>query len=242
MTTHDNIPPDEAEKIDRYLMGAMAPSERADFEALLAASPEMQREVETRKTLINAVEAGAMREKLDEIHNRLQPAAHTSTKHANWWAVAAGIIILLAAGIWALNRNSPEENLFAQYATLDPGLPVPMSASSAYAFHDAMVDYKAEKYDLAISKWKEQLKEYPESDILNYYIGAAYFNQENYREALLWYAEAEKKQEGKYRYKAQWYSVLSLLKLNDRETILATQPLEGSPYADRILEIQQALK
>src|SRR5690606_34600771 len=102
----------------------------------------------------------------------------------NWLAIAAGIAALIAVGIWALNFQSETDSLFAQYHTTDPGLPVPMSASEEYIFHDAMVDYKAEKYATAIEKWKALSAETPENTTISYYLGASFFNQEKYNEAL----------------------------------------------------------
>lgn len=240
MTSVKNIEPEEFEQIEKYLLGKMNPEEQTNFESTRDNDAVLRQKVEEYRTPIQAVQAGSLKESLNDIHQKTIDASTSS--RTNWFAIAAGILILISISFWVLNRKTPAERLFAEYVTTDPGLPVPMSATSGYKFHDAMVDYKAEKYDLAIKKWTLQLATDSGENGLNYYIGSAYFNLGNYTEALPYFAKASSQKMGDFQAKAQWYQVLTWLKLDKTSEVLQTNPLPNSPYSERIELIQNQLK
>ena len=117
-----------------------------------------------------------------------------------------------------------------------------MSASVDYTFHDAMVDYKAEKYDKAIEKWTALSAETPDNLTITYYIGASFFNQEKYAEAIPYFEKVMMDSDSKFQAKAQWYTVLSWLKTENTEAINQVVPVADSPFAGKITSIQQELK
>lgn len=243
MTSTDKYNSPEAfERIERYLTGKMDAAEKAGFEKEVNQDASLRAAVDEQRTLIRAVETGAMKESLNDIHAETIGVQTKSTSVKNWVAIAAGFAVLVLFGVWILNRQPLSEKLFAEYTTTDPGLPVPMSASDSYNFHDAMVDYKAGKYTKAIGKWKSQLEENPGSAKVSYYIAAAYFNQEKYHEALEYFKQSSAQPGSDFRAKAQWYSVLSNLKLDRKEAVLNTTPLPDSPYREKIESIQQKLQ
>ena len=242
MNSAKNILPEDFERIERFLLGKMETNERNIFENELETSPEFRAEMESQRDLIRAIEIGGLKESLEEIHNKTILKDESRPSRNNWFAIAAGLAAIISVAIWAVNYQSTNEELFAQYTTTDPGLPVPMSASANYTFHDAMVDYKAEKYDKAIEKWTALLGDNEKNNPLNYYIGAAHFNQENYAEALPWFEKTLNDPSSSFHAKAQWYEVLSWLKMDDTQKVLATVSLPDSPYKDRIESIQQELK
>ena len=228
------------ERIERYLNGRMVGDEKAQFEKELNTDSALAKAVIEQREIQTAVELGALSESLDEIHNEVISSQKSSKN--NWWAIAAGIAIIIAAGVYLFQQGSPQDQLFASYSTTDPGLPVPMSSVDHYVFYDAMVDYKAEKYEVAIKKWKGLVRAEPKNDTLNYYVGSAYFNLESYNEAVKFFDKIEPESESDLRYKSQWYKILSWIKLDERERILAQKPYSGSPYAEEIEEIQKALE
>ncbi len=242
MNSAKDISPEKFERIERFLLGKMETNERNIFEKELETNPELRKEKEAHQELIRAIEVGGLKESLDEIHNKTISKNESRPSRNNWFAIAAGLAAIISVAIWAVNHQSTNEALFAEYSTIDPGLPVPMSASANYTFHDAMVDYKAEKYDKAIEKWTALLEDNEKNNPLNYYIGAAYYNQEKYNEALLWFEKTLADSSSSFHAKAQWYEVLSQLKLNETQKVLATVSLPNSPYKDRIESIQQELK
>lgn len=228
------------ERIERYIKNEMSAEEKVRFENDLKSNPELYKAYEDQREIQMAVEIGALSESLDEIHNEVVGAQKSSKN--NWWAIAAGIAIIIAAGIYLFQEGSQQDQLFATYSTTDPGLPVPMSSVDHYVFYDAMVDYKAEKYEVAIKKWKGLVRAEPKNDTLNYYVGSAYYNLESYNEAVKYFDKIDPESESDLRFKSQWYKILSWIKLDEKEKILAQKPYAGSPYSEKINEIQKALE
>ena len=228
------------ERVERYINDEMSAEEKAQFENDLKSNAELSKAYEEQCEMQMAVELGALNDSLDEIHNEVVGEQKNSKN--NWWAIAAGIAIIIAAGVYLFQQGSPQDQLFATYSTTDPGLPVPMSSVDHYIFYDAMVDYKAEKYDVAINKWKGLVRAEPTNDTLNYYVGSAHYNLENYGEAVGYFEKVNPDSDSPLRYKSQWYRVLAWIKLDQKDKILAEKALEGSPYAERINEVQKALE
>ncbi len=230
------------ERIESYLTGRLTAEEQIIFERAIAANTELADEVAVHRELIKAVEIEGLRKAFDDLHDRvIVPVSENNTRR--WFAIAAGIALLIACGVWLQFQPNEFGKLYAQNATIDPGMPVPMSATAVnlYVFYDAMVDYKAEKYDLAIEKWSALIVENPDSDTLNFYLGAAYFADKAYFPALPYLKKAALDFNSKFRYKGQWYETLTLLKLEDREAILSITPYDDSPYRAQILDIQNQL-
>lgn len=233
--------PTNFERVERYLMNDMGVEEEQDFLSDLEKDENLRKELEDQREMQLVIELGGMRETMDEIHENIADSSNAPSRN-NWFAVAAGLAILVSVGIWAINQGSQTENLFAEYATTDPGVPVPMSATNNYTFYDGMVDYKEAHYKDALSKWDSLLTENPENDTLNFYHGATLFNMENYREAIPYFDVAEANSTSTIRDKAQWYRVLIGLKLDDKELVLSITPYPGSAFAERIEKIQGELK
>jgi len=233
--------PANFERIERYLMNEMSAEEEQDFLLELKKDDTMREEMEAQREMQLSIEMGSMGEAMNEIHEGVASSSN-SPSGKNWIAIAAGFALLVSVGIWAVNQGSQTENLFAEYATTDPGVPVPMSATDNYDFYDGMVDYKETNYQAALAKWDSLLAENPENDTLNFYHGAALFNLENYRAAIPYFDTAEANSTSTIRDKAQWYRVLTGLKLDDKELVLGIAPYPGSAYAERIEEIQSELK
>lgn len=244
MTPDRKISQIEFERIERYLLGEMMAKEKHSFEVDMKNDLILQKAVEENRIIIKAIETGGFRENLKSIHKDKFGSPQKSGLLIRWLAIAAGMAIFVTVGIWALDFGSAEDRIFAEYTTMDPGLPVPMSSTTAntYSFHDAMVDYKANKFDSAIQKWSALLIEEPESNVLNYYIGSSYFNLEEYAQAVPFFATAATHETGEFSAKAQWYLILSQLKLKEKDSVLDAKPLPDSPYNDQIKEVQDKLR
>ena len=228
------------ERIENYLSGSMSPEELEKFESEISANPELANDVNSQKELQLAVELGALKEDLHTIHNELKSNGQRTS--FNWLAIAAGIAVLFTIGVYFLQDDDPAEELFATYSTVDPGLPVPMSSTTHYLFYDAMVDYKSEKYEVAIEKWKGIERAEPKNDTLNFYLGAAHFNLGDYEKALTYFTKVNTENQGTIANKAQWYTVLALLKTGNKEAVLSLTPGDTSRYRSDILQIQKELE
>ena len=226
------------EQIEAYLLHKMTPKERNEFERKLKQDPVLAKEVETQRELQLAVEAGEMKNKLETIHQKIS----RNNINSRWYLIAASITVLLAIGIWALNRPDKAERLFAANMTVDPGLPVPMSATNNYVFYDAMVDYKSGKYELAIQKWTSLLAKNPENDTLNYYLGVTHFNLVNYQKAIPFFEGVAWQKNSTFYGQSEWYLALSFLATKDIDQLHTLAKNSQSEYAGRINELIQKLE
>lgn len=238
MTENKDISQDLFEEIERYLSGAMNPEERNTFENKLQNDKKLKEEVEVQRELIRAVEIGSMKNDLEEIHRK---NFSSQKRPAFWYGIAASVIVILSIGIWIVNEESDADKLFAEYTITEPGLPVPMSATSDYDFHDAMVDFKIEKYDSARLKWEKLLKENPENDTLNYYLGSSHFNLEEYNEASIYFETVRNEPQSPFYHKSGFYLILSWLKTEEFDKIRNFEISEESEFKTQIGEIKEGL-
>ena len=247
MTTHshnaksDNHPKDEDplwHKGERYVLGDMSTEEREKFEHEMSSNQALRVAVDDIRESILAVRAGSVREELRNIHKRRISPNKSRGNH--WLGIAAGLMVLIAATIWWIMRPDTNERLFAEYATTDPGLPVPMSATTNYSFFDAMVDYKSEDYRTAIRKWEPMFADEPRNDTLAYYLGSAHFNVGEYARALEYYRDIPA--ESEFYPRSQWYRALAFVKTGDKESLMSITPNEDSNYAERIIRLQDQME
>jgi tetratricopeptide (TPR) repeat protein len=238
MKEFENIPQQDFERIEDYLLRKMPEKERKKFEKEILSNAELKKEVDIQRELMLAVEASEMKNQLSIIHQKITKRKLIMP----WMAVAASIIIFISVGYWMLNKPDKYERLFAENMTVDPGLPVPMSATNNYIFYDAMVDYKSGKYEVAINKWEPLLIQNPENDTLNYYLGVANFNIEQYKIAIPYFENSASQENASFLGKSEWYLALSFLKTNDFEKLKALAKESHSEYTEKINELIQKLE
>jgi len=192
---------EEFERIDRYLDGLMSREEQTKFEDSLKTDRLLNQQVEETWLLHQAVEEQSLRNKLEDFHAEMipedaesksnKPITGTVFGYYKAFAIAASLVLLMGFGYWLLfGQMSTDEKLFAQYFKPDPGLLTPMSTTSDYEFYRGMVDYKQGKYDLAIQRWNPLLKQKPENDTLNFYLGISYLAQNKNEEAIEYLSKA----------------------------------------------------
>jgi tetratricopeptide (TPR) repeat protein len=232
------------ERIEAYLDERMDPDEQLAFEVKIKAKPQLEQEVELERTLRNAVEAGAMRDRIEGLHEQLFSEDEQTSLNTGMspWKIAAGIAIILGIGALLYTSSASEDTLFAEYATVDPGLPVPMSASDSYDFHDAMVDYKSGDYGRAIATWSRLYSLDENNDTLKYYLGSAHFNNAAFEQAIPYFGSVSVMMGSNFRDKALWYLGLSYLQLDRKDDFKALIPSETSVYRSRFEEIKKRLK
>lgn len=232
------------ERIESYLLNTMSERERHDFESELSENKSLKNEVWIQKELLRAVELGALKESLAEIERDKISDDNSGPPESGryWFAMAAGFAALVALGVWMFVKPSTDEELFAQYVEQDPGLPVPMSTTDQYEFYDAMVDYKNELYGKAIDKWTLLLAHDPNNDTLNYYLGAAHFNQARFSESIPYFERVNKLNSLEFQAKSQWFLTLSWLQTRNYSAIDSMNNEALPTYRERIDQINQALK
>ena len=109
-----------------------------------------------------------------------------------------------------------------------------MSGTDHYEFFDAMVDYKAGKYAIALQKWESVMDVGP--DTLSYYRGMALIGLGEDNEALQQLGEIVST--SPLHVKSQWYSIYLLIRMERYDEALALLPsLPDSLHGyERVLE------
>ena len=110
------------------------------------------------------------------------------------------------------NRLSPNEKLYNEFFTPDPGLPTVMGENGDYSFYEAMVDYKHGDYNEAIKKWERQLFQKPKNDTLNYFLGSAHLANGNSKKAIDYLEDVADDKKSIFYNDANTYMGLALLK------------------------------
>lgn len=217
------ISEEQQERFERYLLGELTDEERKTFEREVLKDPELRDQFEEFKALFETIEEAGMRAQLDTFHQALEEAK-TPVRQLEPvgrkfnYRIAASVAILLAfGGLWFFNRLDPNEQLFREYYSPDPGLPTVMGSNDNYAFYEAMVDYKQGKYDVAISKWEKLLAQKPENDTLNYFLGSAHLANGNTQRSLPYLENVSQNNRSRFYQESLYYLGLNYLKLGRNE-------------------------
>lgn len=228
MNTSNNITQEQLELFERYINGEMSPAERLELDSKRNDDPIFEKHFQETKSMILGIESAAMINEMNSFHEDMVPVRSLNTreeqtsttpslgKRVMTWSIAATII--LALGIFAfMNNESSSEKLFAKHFTPDPGLPTVMSTTSEYSFYDAMVNYKEEKYNLAIEKWESLLPTKPTNDTLNFYLGVSYLAEGNATRASQYLLETLKTNQSIFTDDAYYFAALSEIKQDNFE-------------------------
>ena len=168
------ISQEQQEEFERFLLNQMELEEETIFHEKLEGDTILKNQFEEFKALLFAVEEDGLRKVLNDFHDTIPKKDNTSKSNFYLYRIAAGIAIIVALGLWFFNQQSPNDKLFEEYFTPDPGLPTVMGSSENYDFYEAMVDYKQGNYQVAIEKWEKLLLAKPNNDTLNYFLGVAH--------------------------------------------------------------------
>lgn len=212
------ISQEQQETFERFLMGDMNTREQERFKKELDANQDLKTQFEDFKDLFSVIEETALKDTLDEFHSTVSTSdrGHVKSQKSRFYLIAASVTIFLLLGsFWFFNRQTPGEKIYTKYYTPDPGLPTVMSDTEDYEFYEAMVDYKQENYNTAISKWEELLKTKPENDTLNYFLGVSHLANKDLSNASF-YLDKVKNAEASVFYKdANFYFGLLQFKAGD---------------------------
>lgn len=202
------------EQIEAYLLHTMEASERSRFEAAMMADEQLRNEVDLQRKLLAAAQAASFGH--EAIHHIPITKSKAPVKKVSfkWWYAAAAVLAAVAATWFYQSRTVTPDKLFAGYFHADPGLPVAMSSTSDYGFYDGMVSYKEGNYDKAIEIWTGLKEEGLLTDTLQYYIGVASINKNDFEAALQHLLPVAESKTGEWQQKAVWYLALACIKTN----------------------------
>lgn len=230
---------EEFEQIERYLLNEMEASEQEQFEVKLASDETLQHEVALQRQLLAAVEAGSFQQK-----NRGSKGEGKTMRKlfVTKWYAAAAVLLLTIVGAWYFYvLPLRETDLFTSYFQPDPGLPVVMGNNTvSYAFNDAMISYKEEKYTDAIAVWEGLAAQIGTSDTLEYYIGVANLNMGNLSKAEPYLAQIAQNSHSAFQRRAIWY--LALLKIKEGEQEKAGVLLKQLPDREEAVRLLEKLR
>lgn len=205
-----------SERIEKYLLGELSSSERKIFEEELTEDKLLKEEVENYRILMDAVEKQSMQEMVDEFHSEMKYDISEESRKSwvKYLAVAASLAAVLIAGFLLLNPSG-NDKLYTKYYEVDPGLPTLMGETDNYSFMEGMVYYKSEDYKDALYTWEPLLSASPQNDTLNYYIGMAHLNREEYDKAFSSLSVVNPSSE--FYSKALWYKALTEIQRGNQE-------------------------
>ena len=172
------------EHIDDYILGKLDESTKEEFEQILIDNPDLQKQLDQHQELVYSIKSFDFKQKVDAVvQEKKEKNNQNSGRVINLKmlsAIAASLLLLAAAVnqmFFSKSSNEAEQLFFT-----DPGLPTPMSEVKSYDFYDAMVDYKAGKYGLALTKWAN-LKNTIGADTLQFYQAMTNYNLEDFEQA-----------------------------------------------------------
>lgn len=233
--TPKRISQKQQEEFEQILLGQMDLKEEALFHKKLDNNDILRKQFEEFKNLFFAIEEVGLRNRLDKFHEGVQEEKGGQKLNFNVYQIAAGIIVLIALGIWVFNRQSPNEKLYQQFFTPDPGLPTVMGTNDNYAFYEAMVDYKQGNYSVAIEKWEKLLGSKPKNDTLNYFLGVSHLANNNVDIAIDYLKLLTDEKSSVFYKDINTYLGLALLKkgkIDEAKSILAKS---NSPKGQKVL-------
>jgi hypothetical protein len=226
------------ERNEAYLMDRMDHDERLRFERELLEDADLQAELTVQRENTLAIELGGVDRQLKQLVAEQLP--QPSVGRGNWTRslkYAAAVAVLLGGALWYLLSPTANERLFTEYHVVDPGLPVPMSATNDPVFHDAMVAFKLGDFDEARSKWTPLLLAEPANDTLQFYIACAALEEGELQDAIILFQELAMNEASVFNDKGRWYLFLSHLKMNDRDALRAMALEEDPVYGERVRAI-----
>lgn len=209
---------EEWEEIEAFLNGSLTAEADQAFRLQLEKDTVLTAKVEQVKLSLLTVEEAGLRADMESFHSRLQQQpvvsieAHRKMNARKWLAIAAVFIAVCVAALLYLQQPSKNERLFSTYYKADPGLSTTMSQTDDYTFEKAMVEYKTKNYTKAVDSWQLLLKDNPNSDTLNYFIGSAYLALNKSETAIPYFENITLKPGSEFVSDACWYLGLALIK------------------------------
>ncbi len=205
------------ERIERYMQGEMTEQEKSAFEAEIATNPDLQREMEKHKELVDALkdqEILDFRRKIQTIEGKEKAQARSLRKRLMRFAAAIVLIIGLTAVIWYTFR-ADTKNLYENYFTAYP-VESQIRGSEVEGISNALDLYKDGEYEEAIPGLEQMLMKEPENGLLKIYLGNSLMEFNEMRKAVGLFTEFNS--EMAYYEEARWYLALAYLKMDQKES------------------------
>jgi len=228
--------------IEAYLDGELDDLKASEITRRLYEDTDFKDAFEEIKAMRIDLETAFMKKKLSEFHQDIEIESINSEiqpnkKKLSFYILPVAAVLIISLGLFWLLKPNSNKQIFNQYYSPDPGLPTVMGEQSNFEFFDGMVNYKREEYSQALSKWIELLKENPQNDTLNYFIGMAYMASDKDANAVTFIDNVINNQESEFWEDAQYYKALYLLKIEDTDAAIdLLNGLTENPDAQALLK------
>ena len=180
--TDEDYNEQEQDRFEARFFGTLPEAEAVAFDAELARDAALKeryalfvlsvRGIQSSGKVLKDPKEETLRERMRAIDAELD--AHPTVVRSivrPWmgWAAAAAVLIAIAGALWSKQGETPQQ-LAAEYAIPEPGLPVLMGTSPRTM--DAIMNaYKQEDFAAAAGLLDAALKGDPMNDTLNYFAG-----------------------------------------------------------------------
>lgn len=229
-------------EIENYLNEDISKEEKLDFEKQLAENEELIQEFTLYQNMMGGIDlegTDLMRNELKDIQVKLEKEDYfnqekttpkiikmesTKKTNKNWLAIAAGLLILIVAGILlqspdkmtraealakfdtSQSANELLDRQINEYEGLGMADPERGKKDSIAQILNA---YKTGSYQASYNAATEFLARYPNDAVAQYYAGMSKFQDGKYGKAVEWLSVSAQQKEAAFSDQARWYLALS---------------------------------
>jgi TolA-binding protein len=197
------------ELIEAYLEGTLSQEEKVDFEVRLLVDKELEEELELYKNITGGfrnIKSENIRQQLQAIDEELDNKKNSPTNKFYWWAGIAASLIFLQIYLYNSKSTIP--------LPIEEGLPVLMGEDQNVEFQNAMQLFKGGKYDASINRFNKLIIMHPDNDTLNYFLGCAELNIQQYLTASKHLEMVDATNSSVFNLKAKYFLAFALYKTN----------------------------
>jgi len=246
------------ELIDEKLSGELSGAELEAFDLDLENDADLMAEFELHKEVDEAIQESEvieLRKKLDIVHdltqNKKQPGLlRTILRHKLSRIAAASFVVLLIITSLSLyflqpDGNMSNDSLFKIYYQPDAALLIRGTNSQNATLIQAFQMYENKEYTNALTLFSQVLDTDSENIPVQFYSGISNIELGQYQNALHPFNYIIEHKQNLYVERAEWYTALCLLKLNENENavdLFRKISLSGSSYKDKAHEILKSIQ
>jgi TolA-binding protein len=200
------------ELIEAYLEGNLSEEEKVDFEVRLLVDKDLEEEFELYKKIVGSfkdIQTENIRQKLQAIDDEIDSNSPKPSTKFYWWAGIAASLIFLQIYLYNSKSTIP--------LPIEEGLPVLMGEDQNVEFQNAMQLFKGGKYDASINRFNKLIIMHPDNDTLNYFLGYAELNVQQYLSAKTHLEIVHANKSSVFNLKAKYFLAYALYKNNKTE-------------------------
>jgi tetratricopeptide (TPR) repeat protein len=256
---------EQFEKIELYLSGEMEASASAAFEQELQANKELADTLALYKMMHDDLQSAtqssaqkaALQQNLQQLNQKyfFEEGASAETKPGaakvvsmgsnRRWMRAIAAILVLAAGIWAVQyfffgkKPADATSLYAQYAVHEP-LSATRGSETDTLRAKAIALFNKKEYAAAIPLMQQYMQQHTNDNEWRIALGIAYMETGQYDQALMFF-DSVANGASALQYRGKWYMALMQLKQGRKAeclNVLKTLPNDAPEYkqAEKLIQ------